>query len=258
MATKPLFAFTLNDIVGPLVSGAVTLPRYARRGNYSFVDVACTDHAGNRSPAISFPLVVVQQQGEDDLEPPTITALSASPTRVDVSLASAPVTIVIELSDAVSLPDSCFVIVRSNNSVPLSYQLTLPAVDGVAGRYAAELVVPRNTPPYSFLIVASCFDDAGNLAPTRQFNSIPQFTVLPPGDMMAPVLDHVGWSPTAFGDTGGSTEVEVRVRWQWEREGRAGVAACRNSGPMTERGVTEVARVAEGYARRWSAGERRE
>ncbi|MBI2245272.1 MAG: DUF11 domain-containing protein [Nocardioides sp.] len=150
-----------NDAAPPdgTYRNTVTIPKHAPAGTYT---VTCTayDAVGRYGSCPDAPTITVTG---GDAAPPAVTSVTATPTAVDVTTASAQVTIEARVTDDLS-GVSAVVFSLYNNTASVGYGggfATRQAGTDLDGTYRNTVTIPKHAPAGTYTVTCTAYDAVG-------------------------------------------------------------------------------------------------
>jgi hypothetical protein len=229
-----------GDPLNGTFQGTLSFPRFSQNGTWTLTTLRLQDQAGN---SINIPSATLQARGfptqltvlsnPADVTPPVVTGISFLPSSIDVSAASQPVTVRLNITDdlagAVFTPGpsgSFFgffpVQFRSPSGAQQRHigntQFALTSGTPVSGTWEATFTMPRFSEPGAWQIeflqirdVASnnAFFSAGTLAGMGL--SVTLTVASDPADVMPPQLTGLSFVPTVINTSASNQSVAVTM-----------------------------------------------
>jgi hypothetical protein len=235
------FASALAGIVlDATVQVPVSIPRFSEAGTWTVRSVRLRDKTGNQVSvgtsvlaAAGFPTTLTVIDANPDVEPPQCTAVTMSPSSVNVSSAAASITVDLALTDNVSGISQIFNRI-SETGLTSDFRLTSPSgnqrrfltirsfqlISGTItnGTWRATLDMPQYSEPGVWKLTSLTLqDEAGNAkfhsaAELAAFGSSIELTVASfPSDTTKPVLTGLTFTPSFINTSVGAQTVQVDI-----------------------------------------------
>jgi predicted RecA/RadA family phage recombinase len=209
----------------------LTVPRFARPGRYDLVLYAA-DRVGNQLQlqpdqlsAHGFPSGFDVTDSDPDVTPPRVTAVTITPSTVDVRNGPANVTIDVAVADTQSGTRSVGVgFMRPDDQVGnfTNPGMTLTSGDSHSGHWTGTGTIPRYVKQGTWSLSIQVIDEASNartLLRSDLSGLTPGFTVLSDEDAVAPDVASVTFSPFEVNVHDSDQVVHVRLRVTDARSG---------------------------------------